>query len=265
MINSIIINSALLLFCPASLPVPTNHTAPGSWSVHGQTDQSTVPCFAKICHSRPDSGHRIWPQRPNSGAFVGPSLCEKTLASCCSQPWLCVGMAGIGQKRALELILKHGSLERVLANIDSKKYNIPEPFPYKEARELFRGGALMHQSSRLADGCACRPSWAGPAALRPAACSLTTRDMSRTQIAFPADQWLQNLTGHSRHKCCTCQHEKSKSAARLRGAFRTFRYMSVLATRQKSLKMAACCSVSQWRKWVCEQIPQSCQQTRYPP
>lgn len=46
--------------------------------------------------------------------------------------------AGIGQKRALELVQKHGSLEKVLAALDPAKYGIPEPFPYKEARELFK-------------------------------------------------------------------------------------------------------------------------------
>ena len=51
----------------------------------------------------------------------------------------------MGQKRALELILKHGSLEKVMQNIDAAKYGIPEPFPYQEARRLFQGA------------CACLP------------------------------------------------------------------------------------------------------------
>ncbi|KAK9786073.1 hypothetical protein WJX73_007328 [Symbiochloris irregularis] len=50
----------------------------------------------------------------------------------------CGTIRGIGQKRALELVLKHGSLEKVLANLDKGKYIIPEPFPFAEARELFK-------------------------------------------------------------------------------------------------------------------------------
>lgn len=51
------------------------------------------------------------------------------------------------QVRALSLIKKHGSIEGVLAALDSKKYQIPEPFPYQEARRLFKGG--------------CREGWVG--------------------------------------------------------------------------------------------------------
>lgn len=68
----------------------------------------------------------------------------------------CLPHAGIGQKRALELVLKHGSLEQVLQHIDKAKYGIPEPFPFEEARRLFKGGvlslmrfrALVHPSLR---------------------------------------------------------------------------------------------------------------------
>ena len=50
---------------------------------------------------------------------------------------------GVGQKRALELVQKHGSLEKVMENLDSKKYGIPEPFPYQEARQLFKGALSL--------------------------------------------------------------------------------------------------------------------------
>ncbi|KAL6784452.1 RAD2 [Auxenochlorella protothecoides x Auxenochlorella symbiontica] len=46
-------------------------------------------------------------------------------------------IGNIGPFRALQLIKKHGSLEATLAALDPEKYNIPEPFPYKEAKELF--------------------------------------------------------------------------------------------------------------------------------
>ncbi|KAK9823030.1 hypothetical protein WJX81_001004 [Elliptochloris bilobata] len=45
---------------------------------------------------------------------------------------------GIGGMRALTLIQKHGSLEKVLANLDSGKYDVPDPFPYEEARRMFK-------------------------------------------------------------------------------------------------------------------------------
>jgi flap endonuclease-1 len=47
-------------------------------------------------------------------------------------------IGGIGPVRALSLIQKHGSIEKVLENLDPSKYKIPEPFPYEEARRLFK-------------------------------------------------------------------------------------------------------------------------------
>lgn len=45
---------------------------------------------------------------------------------------------GIGPKRAIELIKNHKSLEKIVENIDSKKFTIPEDWNYKEARLLFQ-------------------------------------------------------------------------------------------------------------------------------
>lgn len=45
---------------------------------------------------------------------------------------------GIGPVRALQLIQKHGSIEAVLAHLDKDKFKIPDPFPYEEARQLFK-------------------------------------------------------------------------------------------------------------------------------
>ncbi|XP_017877342.1 flap endonuclease 1 [Ceratina calcarata] len=45
---------------------------------------------------------------------------------------------GIGPKRAIELIKTHRSLEKIVENIDSKKYTIPEDWNYKQARLLFQ-------------------------------------------------------------------------------------------------------------------------------
>ncbi|XP_011506510.1 PREDICTED: flap endonuclease 1 [Ceratosolen solmsi marchali] len=44
---------------------------------------------------------------------------------------------GVGPKRAIDLIKNYKSLEKIVDNIDSKKFSIPENWNYKEARELF--------------------------------------------------------------------------------------------------------------------------------
>ena len=36
------------------------------------------------------------------------------------------------------MIQKHGTIEKVLASLDPEKYKIPDPFPYVEARRLFK-------------------------------------------------------------------------------------------------------------------------------
>lgn len=45
---------------------------------------------------------------------------------------------GVGPKRAIELIKNHRSLDKIVENIDIKKYSIPENWNYKEARLLFQ-------------------------------------------------------------------------------------------------------------------------------
>jgi len=79
-----------------------------------------------------------------------PTLFQRPL-SC---HWLCGGSrlslqnawhdkllqcADIGGVRALQLIQKHGNLESVMAQLDTARYGIPDPFPYQEARTLFKG------------------------------------------------------------------------------------------------------------------------------
>ena len=44
---------------------------------------------------------------------------------------------GVGPKRAIELIKNHKSLEKILENLDTKKFSIPEDWNYKDARMLF--------------------------------------------------------------------------------------------------------------------------------
>lgn len=50
----------------------------------------------------------------------------------------CDSIRGIGPKRAIELIKQHKTIENVIKNIDSKKYEIPDNWMYQEARRLFQ-------------------------------------------------------------------------------------------------------------------------------
>lgn len=50
----------------------------------------------------------------------------------------CESIKGVGPKKAMELILKYRSIEKILANIDQKKYIVPEDWNYERARELFK-------------------------------------------------------------------------------------------------------------------------------
>lgn len=50
----------------------------------------------------------------------------------------CDSIKGIGPKRALDLIRQHRSIETIVEKIDSKKYGVPENWPFKEARRLFK-------------------------------------------------------------------------------------------------------------------------------
>lgn len=45
---------------------------------------------------------------------------------------------GVGPKRAMELIKTHRSLEKILDNLDTSKYPVPEDWNYKQARLLFQ-------------------------------------------------------------------------------------------------------------------------------
>ncbi|CAK0783365.1 Elongation of fatty acids protein 2 [Coccomyxa viridis] len=50
----------------------------------------------------------------------------------------CGTIKGIGGVTALKLIQKHETLERVLESMRESKYQIPDPFPFEEARRLFK-------------------------------------------------------------------------------------------------------------------------------
>lgn len=49
----------------------------------------------------------------------------------------CDSIRGVGPKRAMELIKQYNSLEKIIENIDTKKFTIPEDWNYQKARELF--------------------------------------------------------------------------------------------------------------------------------
>lgn len=50
-------------------------------------------------------------------------------------------IGGVGPVRALSLIRKHGSLERVVEALQGGNYQVPGEFPYQEARRLFKGAS----------------------------------------------------------------------------------------------------------------------------
>ncbi|CAK9811222.1 Flap endonuclease 1 [Anthophora plagiata] len=50
---------------------------------------------------------------------------------------------GIGPKRAIELIKTHKSLEKIIENLDTKKFSIPENWNYQQARKLFQEPEVM--------------------------------------------------------------------------------------------------------------------------
>ncbi|NXQ75265.1 FEN1 endonuclease, partial [Quiscalus mexicanus] len=49
----------------------------------------------------------------------------------------CGSIRGIGPKRAVELIREHKSIERIVQQLDTKKYPLPENWLHKEAQKLF--------------------------------------------------------------------------------------------------------------------------------
>lgn len=51
----------------------------------------------------------------------------------------CGRIPGIGPTKALDLVRQQGAMEGVLAKLDRTKFVVPEPYPYEEARRLFKG------------------------------------------------------------------------------------------------------------------------------
>ncbi|XP_037033130.1 flap endonuclease 1 [Bradysia coprophila] len=59
----------------------------------------------------------------------------------------CDSIRGVGPKRALELITQYKSIEKIVENIDKKKYQIPEDWNYEKARELFLNPEVLDPDS----------------------------------------------------------------------------------------------------------------------
>jgi len=62
---------------------------------------------------------------------------------------------GIGPIRALKLIQEHKSIEGILKVLDTKKYPLPDPFPFEEARALF-------MTPEVTDPGTCELKWTEP-------------------------------------------------------------------------------------------------------
>ena len=63
--------------------------------------------------------------------------------------WQALAAAGVGEKKALQLVQKFGEMKDVMASLEGGKYVVPEPFPYEEARKLFKGEACAEAPHAL--------------------------------------------------------------------------------------------------------------------
>ncbi|XP_008775414.2 flap endonuclease 1 [Phoenix dactylifera] len=61
----------------------------------------------------------------------------------------CDSIKGIGGQTALKLISKHGCIENILENINKERYQIPEDWPYQEARRLFKEPTVSQEFAEL--------------------------------------------------------------------------------------------------------------------
>ncbi|XP_077239924.1 5'-3' exonuclease family protein isoform X2 [Tasmannia lanceolata] len=61
----------------------------------------------------------------------------------------CDSIRGIGGQTALKLIRQHGSIESILENINKERYQIPENWPYQEARRLFKEPLVSDSDGQL--------------------------------------------------------------------------------------------------------------------
>ena len=55
----------------------------------------------------------------------------------------CDTIRGVGPKTAITLIQKHRSIEKIIENIDTKKYSIPKDWNFEQARNLFKNPEVI--------------------------------------------------------------------------------------------------------------------------
>lgn len=55
----------------------------------------------------------------------------------------CDTIRGVGPKTAITLIQKHRSIEKIIENIDTKKYTIPKDWNFEQARNLFKNPEVI--------------------------------------------------------------------------------------------------------------------------
>ncbi|KAJ7977790.1 Flap endonuclease 1 [Quillaja saponaria] len=61
----------------------------------------------------------------------------------------CDSIRGIGGLTALKLIRQHSSIENILENINKERYQIPDDWPYQEARRLFKEPLVFKEEEQL--------------------------------------------------------------------------------------------------------------------
>eukprot|EP00250_Pteridium_aquilinum_P016588 c23179_g1_i1 orf=102-1262(+) len=61
----------------------------------------------------------------------------------------CETIKGIGGLTALKLIRQHGSLESVLENLNKDRYQIPDNWPFQEARQLFKEPLVTTEEDQI--------------------------------------------------------------------------------------------------------------------
>ncbi|KAL3538369.1 hypothetical protein ACH5RR_001735 [Cinchona calisaya] len=61
----------------------------------------------------------------------------------------CDSIRGIGSQTALKLIRQHGSIEGVIDNINRERYQIPDDWPYQDARRLFKEPEVVTDENQL--------------------------------------------------------------------------------------------------------------------
>nr|A9U328.1 RecName: Full=Flap endonuclease 1-B; Short=FEN-1-B; AltName: Full=Flap structure-specific endonuclease 1-B [Physcomitrium patens] len=108
---------------------------------------------------------------------------------------------GIGAQTALKLIRQHGSLEKILENLNKDRYQIPDPWPYEEARRLFKE-PLVTQAEDVPDF-----KWTAPDAegLIKFLVEENGFNHDRVQTAIKKIQLAKNKSSQGRFVNCLCR------------------------------------------------------------